>query len=112
MSSMVGGGYKNVNAMNPRGGYQERSIVTTPILDHRDGHYIRPNRVAFRYPNFKKDVNLDVHVKVFNFVVKANAKTFEEYTINAFNYTLKDTTSNWCHNYMSEFLDYTFSNIK
>jgi hypothetical protein len=31
---------------------------------------------------------------VFNYIVKANAKTFEENIINAFSYTLKDTISN------------------
>jgi len=45
---------------------------------------------------------------VLNYVVKANAKTFEEYIINAFSYMLKDTTLDMCHNYMSKFLDYTF----
>jgi hypothetical protein len=30
---------------------------------------------------------------MFNSVVKENAKTFKEYIINAFNYTLKDITS-------------------
>jgi hypothetical protein len=44
--------------------------------------------VALKYPDFKKDVNLDVHVRMSNFVVKENAKTFEEYIINAFSYTL------------------------
>jgi hypothetical protein len=36
---------------------------------------VRPNMVALKYPNFKKDVDLDAHVKVFNYIVKANAKT-------------------------------------
>ncbi len=79
--------------MNPRGGYRKLSIIIIPILDHRDGHYVRPNKVAFKYPDFKKDDDLDVHVKVFNFVVKANAETSKEYIINAFNYTLRNTTS-------------------
>jgi hypothetical protein len=91
---MASGGYKSEDATNPRGGYQEPSIVTTLILDHKDDHCVRPNWVAFRYPNVKKDVDLNTHVRVFNFVVKANAKAFEEYTINAFNYTLRDITSN------------------
>jgi hypothetical protein len=64
--------------------------------------------IVLKYLDFKKDVDLDGHVKVFNFVVKANAKTFEEYIINAFNYKLKDMASGWCHNYMLEFHDYTF----
>ncbi len=69
------------------------------------------NRVVFKYPDFKKDVDPDAHVKVFNFVVKANAKTSKEYIISAFSYTLRDTTSNWWHNYMSKFLDCIFSEL-
>jgi hypothetical protein len=45
---------------------------------------------------------------VFQAVVKANGETLEEYIINAFSYTLKKTTSNWCHNYMLEFFNYNF----
>jgi hypothetical protein len=108
MSSMVVGGCKITNAMHSRGGYPEPIIVTTPIIDHRNGHYVRPNMVAFKYYDFKKDVDPNVHVKVFNSIVKENAKTFEEYIINAYSCTLKDTTSNWCHNYMLKFPDYIF----
>jgi hypothetical protein len=46
--------------------------------------------VAFTYFNFKKDVNLETHVKMFNSIVKANEFFFEEYIINAFNYMLRD----------------------
>jgi len=46
--------------------------------------------VAFKYPDFIKDANPNAHVRVFNFIIKKNAKTFEEYIINAFNYMLKD----------------------
>jgi hypothetical protein len=86
--------------MHSRGGYQEPIVVTTPILDHKDGHYVRPNKVASKYPNFKKDVDLDVHVTMFNFSIKMNAKTFEKDIINVFSYILRDMASNWCHNYM------------
>jgi hypothetical protein len=75
MSSITIGGYRNTNVENPRGGYWERFVVIIEFLDQRNGHFIRPNRVVFKYPNFKKDVNPNVHVKVFNFVVKVNAKT-------------------------------------
>jgi superfamily I DNA and/or RNA helicase len=57
--------------------------------------------VVLKYPNFKKNVDPDAHVKVFNYVVKENAETFEEYIINVINYALRDVTLNWCHNYMS-----------
>jgi len=80
--------YRNVNAMNSKGKYKEPFAVTT-ILDHKYGHYVRPNMVALKYPNFKKNVNLDAHVRVFNFVVKVNVETYKKYIINAFSYTLK-----------------------
>jgi hypothetical protein len=64
--------------------------------------------VAFKYLDFKKDVDPNVHVRVFNFIVKAIAKTFEEYIINAFSYTLRNMASDWCHNYMLKFHDYIF----
>ncbi len=57
---------------------------------------------------FFLNVNLDVHVKMFNSTVKENAKNSEKYTINVFSYTLKDISSNLCHNYMSNFPDYIF----
>jgi len=111
MNSMVVGKYKSANAMHPRRGYWEPFAIITPILDHRDGHYVRPNKVTIKYLDFKKMVDPNVHVTMFNSIVKVNAKTFEEYIINAFNYTLRDTTLDWCHNYMSEFPDYTFSKL-
>ncbi len=48
---------------------------------------------------------------MFNYVVKANVKTSEKYIINVFSYTLKDTTLDWCHNYMSKFPNYIFSKL-
>jgi len=92
--------YRNVDVMNPKRGYQKPFIVIIPNFYHRIGHYVRPNKVALKYLDFKKNVDPDAHVEVFNFVVKANAKTSKEYIINMFNYILKDTTSNWCHNYI------------
>jgi hypothetical protein len=94
MNSMATGRYRNVNVVNPKGGYQKPFIVIIPIFYHRIGHYVRPNKVTLKYFDFKKDVDPYVHVKVFNFEVKANAETSEEYIINMFNYMLKDTTSN------------------
>jgi len=48
--------------------------------------------LAFNYHDFKKNKNPNVHVKVFNSAIKTNAKSFEEYIITTFNYTLRDTT--------------------
>ncbi len=77
----------------------------------RDGHYVGLNKVAFNYFDFKKDVNPNVHVRVFNFVVKANVETSKEYIIIAFGYMQRNITSDWCHNYTLEFLNYIFSEL-
>jgi hypothetical protein len=42
MSSIVVEGYKNTNVENPKGRYQEPSISTAIILDHRNGQIVRP----------------------------------------------------------------------
>jgi len=57
MNSMATRRCKNADATNPRKGYQEPSIITAQILDHKDGHSVRPNRVALKYLDFKKDVD-------------------------------------------------------
>ncbi len=57
-----------------------------------NGHYVRPNIVALKYLDFKKNVDPNVHVRMFNCVVKVNAETFEDYIINTFKYTLQDIT--------------------
>ncbi len=91
---MAIGRYKSENAVNPRGGYQEPFVVTTLIIDHKDGHYVKPNKVAFKYLDFKKDVDLDVDVKVSNSVVKLNVETSKIYINNAFSYTLRNMALN------------------
>jgi hypothetical protein len=80
------------------------------ITKIKNNHSNRLNKVLLKYPNYKKDVNLNAHIKMFNFAMKVNGKTSREYIINAFRYMLKDTTSYWCHNYMLKFLDYIFFN--
>jgi hypothetical protein len=48
---------------------------------------------------------------MFNFTIKENAKTSQEYTINVFSYMVKDMALNWCHNNMLKFPNCTFSNL-
>jgi len=52
MNSMTAGRYRNVDAVNPRGGHQEPSAIIAQILDHKNGHYVRPNTVAIKYLDF------------------------------------------------------------
>jgi hypothetical protein len=49
---MVVGRYKSVDVTNPRGGYWKPFAVIILILDNRNGHYVRPNKVAFKYLDF------------------------------------------------------------
>jgi len=73
MNSLVVGRYKNTNARNLGGEYREPSIVIARITDNKNGHSMRPNKVAFKYLNLKKNVDPNVHVRVLNYIVKANA---------------------------------------
>jgi hypothetical protein len=57
-------GYKNINAKDPKGGHQEPSVIIQGIPDHINSHFVRPNKVAFKYFDFKKYVDPNVHVKV------------------------------------------------
>ncbi len=52
----------------------------------------KPYRSTLKYQNYKKDVNPNVHVIMFQAIVKANGKTLHEFIINAFSYTLKEMT--------------------
>jgi hypothetical protein len=96
MNIMVVGGYKNTNATNPRGRYWEPFVVTAQIPNHRNGHFIKPNKIVLKYFDFKK-VDLNAHVKVFNFAVKVNVEAFEEYIINGHTKIWKGFHQSW-HN--------------
>jgi hypothetical protein len=72
MSSMAVGRYRSADVTNPIGGYQEPSTTTAPIFYHIDGHYVKPNKVAFKYHDFFLNGDPNAHVKMFNFVIKAN----------------------------------------
>jgi hypothetical protein len=49
----------------------------------------RPYLSILKYPDYKKDVDPNVHVKVCQVVIKENGKTSKKTIINAFNYPLK-----------------------
>ncbi len=111
MNSMAAGGYRTTNAVSSKQGYRKSFVVIAPIFDRRDGHYVGLNKVAFKYFDFKKDANPNVHVRVFNSVVKANVETSKEYIIITFSYMQRNIKSDWCHNYTLKFLNYIFSEL-
>jgi hypothetical protein len=73
MSSMVTGGCKSVDAMHLRSRYHELIVVNALFFYHKDGHYVRPNKVALKYLDLKKNVDPNVHVKMFISVIKENS---------------------------------------
>jgi hypothetical protein len=82
-------------------GHRIGSMVNPTI----GGSVAKPHRSALKYPYHKKDAYLDFHVRMFHTFIRGNGETYEKYIINAFNYTLRNMTLYWCHNYMLDRLD-------
>jgi hypothetical protein len=66
----------------------------------------------FQYPTYVKDINLDAHIRFFKKVIKANAKTMEEYIINLFGFTLRDNILEWGENFVQNHLNYIINELK
>jgi hypothetical protein len=49
MNSKAVGRCRNADVVHSRRGYLEPITIATLIFDHRYGHYVRPNKVAFKY---------------------------------------------------------------
>jgi hypothetical protein len=43
--------------------------MTAQIPNHKNGDSVKPNKVAFKYPDFKKNIDPNAHVKMFNFII-------------------------------------------
>ncbi len=56
MNSITIKGYINIDVENPKGGYYKPYVVITKILNHKNGHFVRPNRVALKYLDLKKNL--------------------------------------------------------
>jgi hypothetical protein len=89
MNSIAVRRYKSTDVKDSKGGHQKPSVITQGISNHKHGHFVRPNMVALKYLDFKKNADPDAHVKVFNLVMKVNANTSIKYIINAFSSMLK-----------------------
>jgi hypothetical protein len=55
--------------------------------------YSSPFERSLNYLMYKKNSNLNAHVRIFKAVIKANNETILDEIINMFNFTLKDNTS-------------------
>ncbi len=58
-----------------------------------------------------KDFDLDAHVRVFKVTIKANSETNDAKIVNMFNFTFKNIVTNWCNNYLGDYLDFTFTKL-
>jgi hypothetical protein len=72
----------------------------------------KPYCWPFNYPEYVKDFGPDVHVKVFKAAIRANNEKDDAKIINVFNFTLRDIVSNWCNNYMGDYLHCTFVELQ
>jgi hypothetical protein len=54
MNSIATGRYISTDVEIPKGRYWEPTVITQGIPDHKNGHFIRPNKVALKYCDLKK----------------------------------------------------------
>ncbi len=53
-----------------------------------------------QYPTYVKDINLDVHIRVFKKAIKTNGEIVKSTIINLFGFTSKDNIFEWGKNYV------------
>jgi hypothetical protein len=66
------------------------------------------------YHEYKKDIDPNAHVWIFNITIKANGEIKDEKIMNMFSFTLKDIAFDWywCSNYMNNYPSYKFVDLK
>jgi hypothetical protein len=69
----------------------------------------RPYRRQLNYPKYVKDSNPNAHVKIFKATIKANSETNDGEIINLFSFTFRNIMSDWCNNYIGNYLDCIFT---
>jgi hypothetical protein len=65
-----------------------------------------------QYPTYVKDIDPDVHIKVFKKAIKANGETMEANMINLFGFTLKDNIFKWGENYDQDHPNCNFEGLE
>jgi hypothetical protein len=69
-----------------------------------------PNRSYRRpltYPEYVKDFDPNVRVRVFKATIRANGETKDAKIVDLFSFTFKNIMFNWCNNYVGDYLDCT-----
>ncbi len=65
-----------------------------------------------QYPTYVKDIDPDVHIRVFKKTNRANGEIVEAYIINLFGFTLQDNISKWGENFLQDHLTCTFDELE
>jgi hypothetical protein len=61
----------------------------------------RPYHQPLNYPKYVKDSNPNAHVRVFKVAIRIKDETKDAIFVYI-SFTLKDTLSDWCNNYMGD----------
>ncbi len=65
-----------------------------------------------QYPTYVKDIDLDVHIRVFKKAIKVNGETVESDIINLFSFTPHDSIFEWGENYVQDHPNCTFEKLE
>jgi hypothetical protein len=63
-------------------------------------------------PTYVKDIDLNVHIRVFKMGIKANGETMEVDIIKLFGFILKDNISKWGENFVQNHPNCTFEELE
>jgi hypothetical protein len=65
-----------------------------------------------QYPTYVKDIDLDVHIRVFKKAIKANGEIVEVDIINLFGFIVQDNILEWGENFVQDHCNYTFDELE
>ncbi len=68
--------------------------------------------MKLQYPTYVKDIDLNVHIRIFKKAIKANGKTMEDDIIILFGFTFKDNILKWGENYILDHPNCIFEELE
>jgi hypothetical protein len=71
----------------------------------------KPYHRPFNYLEYVKDFDPNAQVKVFKVAIRTNNEIDDAKIVNLLSFTLRDTMSNWCNNYLGDYRDCTFAEL-
>ncbi len=68
--------------------------------------------MKLQHPTYVKDTDPKAHIKVFKSEKKTNGEMVESDIINLFDFTLRDSISEWGKNYVQDHPNCTFEKLE